>query len=81
MRMIRIKKPEPCFSDDCRRIQNILMDRGFYASLEQCDEMWRMYSEDEACAGWLGLEGAKDAEIYEKVRPYFEEYPQGSTYF
>lgn len=79
MRTIRVKKPALMFQDDCGRIQDALIKKGYYATLEQCDEMWRMYSDLEHCAGWVTPGGHSDAEIYKAVRPYFDEWPVGSV--
>lgn len=79
MRPIKVKKPQLAFPDDCGRIQDALFKKDLYATLEQCDELWRMYSDEEHCAGWVSLGGYSDKEIYENVRDYFEEWPVGST--
>ena len=77
--MIRIKKEKLIYTEDCKRIQNALMNKEIYATLEQCDELWRMYSEDNWCAGWVSMEGTSDQEIYSNLRQYFEEWPEGSV--
>jgi len=72
LKTIRIKTDpiEDAHLDDCLLIQNILIDRGYYATLEQCHVMWKMHSECYA-AGWLVL--YEDTEsIYESIRVYFE---------
>lgn len=68
---IKIDGPEEYNVDDCRLIQNILIDRGYYATLEQCYQLWKMHSDCYA-AGWLNL--YQDSEsIYDAIRVYFEE--------
>ena len=79
MRPIKIIKPQTEHLEDCKRIQDILINKGFYATLEQCEELWHMYSEDEWCAGWLVMKGADDEEIYRYVRKYFTEGPDSGT--
>jgi hypothetical protein len=76
MRPIRVKgfygirHPE-----DCKRIQDILINKGLYATLEQCQQLWETYSEDHWCAGWLVLEGSTNDDIYNAVKEYIEEGP------
>ena len=72
VRRIRIKKEKFRFLKDVQRIQLILIDKGFFSTLEECDELWRMYSEDHYCAGWVSMDGSSDQEIYDCVRPYFD---------
>lgn len=76
MRTIRVKRQATQNREDCRRIQNVLMDMGYYASIEQCDELWRLHSENDAAANWLNTEGFRDEEIYKAIRPYFDESPE-----
>jgi hypothetical protein len=57
--------------DDCNLIQNILIDKGYYATLEQCQLMWQMHSDCYA-ANWLSLYEDKDS-IYDAIRVYFQE--------
>ena len=75
LKLVRIKKQfirhKDAFVDDCNRIQQVLMEHGYYATIDQCEELWEMYSEEYA-AGWLSLpEDSKD--IYEYVKDYIEE--------
>ena len=58
------------YRDDCNRIQTVLLDRGLYATLEQCAELWGLASED-MCAGWLVLP-ENNADIYEDIKRYIE---------
>lgn len=72
MRTIRIRAEpiDETVIDDCLLIQNILIDRGYYATLEQCHIMWKMHSECYA-ASWLNLYQNKES-IYDAIRSYFE---------
>jgi hypothetical protein len=79
MKTIRVKKPPIEYKDECGAVQDALIKKGYYATLEQCDEMWRKYSEDEHCAGWVTVGSYTDAEIYKYLRSYFEEWPVGSV--
>lgn len=73
MRTIKIKVdgPDEHHIDDCHTIQNILIDRGYYATLEQCYQLWKMHSEIYA-ASWLAFYEDKES-IYDAVRVYFED--------
>lgn len=72
---IKIKQPFPkhteFYKNDCNRIQSVLLDYGYYATLEQCAELWELYSEDWA-AGWLYLP-ENNEDLYKCIKPYFEE--------
>lgn len=74
IRPIRVKRPYVAhvdeFREDCLRIQSVLQDHGYYATLEQCAELWEINSENYA-AGWLILPQDGLA-IYDEVKAYFE---------
>ena len=71
---IRVKylfaKHVDIYREDCNRIQGVLLDHGFYATLEQCAELWELASED-MCAGWLSLP-EKNEDIYTEVFKFIE---------
>jgi len=74
LKPVRIKKQfvrhRVEFADDCNKIQQALMEHGYYATIEQCEELWEMYSAEYA-AGWLILpEDNKD--IYQYIKDYIE---------
>ena len=50
---------------DCERIQRILLDRGYNATLQQCDDLWSSYS-DSMCAGWMRL-NKEDEDVFNNV--------------
>lgn len=74
LRTIRVKRPfQPhyeCYREDCNRIQAALMDHGYYATIEQCAEMWELNSEDMA-AGWLKVP-ERGEDIIKEIKIYFE---------
>jgi len=75
LKPVRIKKQyvrhRDAFAGDCNRIQQALMEHGYYATIDQCEELWEMYSEEYA-AGWLILpEG--NIHIFEYIKSYIEE--------
>ena len=73
LKTIKIKQDplEDFMVDDCQLIQSILIDKGYYATLEQCQLLWQMHSECYA-AGWLNLYEDRES-IYEAIRVYFQE--------
>lgn len=71
---IRIKGEEKVdYPKDCKRIKEVLANRGYWATFEQCEVLWKKYSKSMA-AGWMKLPD-KDEKIMIKIRPYFEEKP------
>ena len=81
MRTIRVLKNNwrlTEYKDDILKIQDALIDKGFYATNEQCVELWELYSEEEWCAGWLVMDGTDKNQIYENLKKYFEPGPEGS---
>jgi hypothetical protein len=81
MRTIKVKKENwhlKNYKKDIERIQETLMDKGFYATEEQCVELWELYSDNEFCAGWLVMDSYSKIEIYDAIRKYFEPGPEGS---
>ena len=74
-RRIRVRHPyapsmEPHRIDGIRRLQDVMLARGYYASSEQCEELWEMVSED-LCASWLVMPES-DEELFSDVKVYFE---------
>jgi hypothetical protein len=69
---VQIKKNfvKNAYRADCERIQQALMEHGHYATIEQCQELWEMYSEAFA-AGWLLLP-EDNIGIYICIRDYIE---------
>lgn len=59
-------------------LQESLMDRGFYATTEQCVELWELYSQTFE-SGWLYMKNFSRQEVYEAVKPFFESGPEGSV--
>jgi len=60
------------YRDDCERIQTALEDKGYSSSLEQCAELWEIYS-DSYCAGWMSLDVMSDDQIFDAISPYFNQ--------
>jgi len=80
LRTIKVKKENfhLQFKSDISKIQDALFDRGFYATAEQCAELWELYSETFA-AGWLCVGDSSKEELFNCLKPFFEEGPQGSV--
>jgi hypothetical protein len=81
MRTIRIKKHNNNLADhkeDVAKIQDALIDKGFYATNEQCAELWEIYSENIWAAGWLSMNNISKEEIYNLLKYYFEPGPESS---
>jgi len=58
------------YPEDCRKIQQVLRDRGYEASLSECETLWEKYS-DMMCAGWMCLSDTDD-EIFDCISNYIE---------
>ena len=74
MKRIQIKY-EHRYVEDVMRIQKVLADHDWDATLPECEELWDKYSESMS-AGWMGLprQGKKgDQEIYFTVSSYMDE--------
>lgn len=63
-----IIKKNFAYPDDVRRIQKILQDRDYEATLSECEELWDMYS-DSMCAGWMILSDDDD-EVFSCISSY-----------
>jgi hypothetical protein len=74
LKTIKVKNPyhqhKDIYKDDCNRIQAALMDHGYYATIEQCVELWELHSEEWA-AGWLSVPQCGE-DIFKEIKPYFE---------
>ena len=76
MRTIKVKYQDKIrWPDDCKRIQDILIDKGMYATLQQCQNLWELYSDEHWCASWLVMEGSTNDEIFQAIKEYIEEGP------
>ncbi len=65
--------------DDIAKIQDAFIEKGFYATNEQCAELWETYSENIWAAGWVSLQGTSKEEIFNLLKYYFEPGPEGSV--
>jgi|688.fasta_scaffold23064_2 hypothetical protein len=72
LKTIKIKEYNRDFHEDTIRIQRLLIDKGYYAENSQCRRLWELYSENEYAAGWIELPKT-DEELYDCIRPYFED--------
>lgn len=59
------------YPEDCRRIKVILLNKGYDASLAECEILWEMYS-DSMAAGWMSLPSGDD-EVFSCIQYYLEE--------
>jgi len=71
LKTIKVKEEDSDNNSDILRIQRVLIDKGYYAENSQCRRIWQLHSEEYA-AGWLILPNT-DEEIYESIRPHFED--------
>lgn len=71
LKTIKVKEELCDYTNDILRIQRVLIDKGYYAENSQCRRIWQLHSEEYA-AGWLALPKT-DEEIYESIRPHFED--------
>ena len=75
MKKISILK-YPFRKEETKKLQKILSDKGYKASLKQCEEIWIRYSED-CCSSWLDYlmppSRYSDEKIFNEVRYLFVE--------
>lgn len=82
MRTIKVKKNNwhiTEYKKDIEKIQEALIDKGYYATSEQCAELWELFSEEEYCAGWLVIDNYSKEQVFKCVKKYFEPGPEGSV--
>ena len=58
------------YREDVERIQRILADRDYEATLSDCERLWEKYSES-MCAGWMGLDD-KDESVFDCIAYYIK---------
>ena len=56
------------FPEDLKRIQSILLKYNYYASLSECEVIWKRYS-DSMDAGWMTLP-EEDEILWSCISPY-----------
>lgn len=59
------------YPDDCKRIQEVLMKKGYEASISDCEVLWERYSYS-VCAGWMIVDTLSDEEIFDCILPYID---------
>ena len=55
---------------DVKRIQKVLANEGYEASLQDCEALWNRYS-SSMCAGWINLPN-DDFELFACINGYIE---------
>ena len=72
MKRLRIKNPESLrYPEDVERISKILLEKGYWATTDQCEHLWEIYS-DSLCAGWLGLPD-DDELVFKSIKPWIAD--------
>lgn len=72
MKRLRIKDPnEIRYPEDIERIGKLLFCEGYWSTPEECQQLWKLYS-DDLCAGWLILPEDDDA-VLAAIRPYIDD--------
>lgn len=59
------------WTHDCKRIVQIMEDRGFQCTVKQAKELWEKFS-DSMAAGWMRLPD-EDDHVFSNISYYFEE--------
>ena len=57
------------YPEDCERIQKILKERGYEASIADCEALWDRFS-DSMAAGWFRMDHLDDNEVFDEIRTY-----------
>jgi predicted metal-dependent peptidase len=58
------------YSEDVERIQKILANKGYEATLIECEKLWDTYSESME-AGWIILPKS-DEDVFESISCYIK---------
>lgn len=60
------------FPDYCAYIVQVCAAQGWEITPAQAERLWREYSTQEYCAGFLGLPA--DTDLYKAIKPYLKKY-------
>jgi hypothetical protein len=63
------EKFEHRFIEDVKRMQQLMISKGYYCTLKMIAHSWNEYS-DSYCAGWLSLPDS-DEELFNILRYYY----------
>lgn len=69
MNSIKLQYPE--FTEDSKRIQEILLTKGYELSLSDSESLWVRYS-DSLCASWMTLP-TQDADVFNVISTYLHD--------
>ena len=70
MRILQIKGDKRVsYPSDCQRIESILFNKGYIATIQQCEILWEKHSNDWS-ANWLGLKSLSDDQIWDYIKEY-----------
>lgn len=80
MRTIKIKRNGWIGEDrnNLLKIQEALIDKGFYASEEQCIELWEKYWMYDWQNNYKSPQETSKEEIYNMLKEFFEPGPESS---
>ncbi len=72
MKRLKVKSIDGIrFPEDVERIGKILLEKGYWATPDECQLLWETYS-DNLCAGWLILPDDDDT-VFESIRPWIDD--------
>ena len=57
------------YPEDLKRLQGILADRGYEATLDDCEKLWSKYS-DSMAATWMMMDNDSDDQVFDCVSFY-----------
>jgi hypothetical protein len=58
---------------ECEKIQRAFQDKGIYLILRECEDMYKIWSDEIYCAGWEGgLEDRSEDDIFELLLPWLK---------
>lgn len=72
LKLISLIRPPIRHPQDVSRLRSILNARGYDATSWDIQEAYSDYSESAWAAGWMGLGGASDEELFQAIKGKFE---------
>ena len=58
---------------DCETIQQGFINHGIILTLRECEDLYRIYSDEYFCASWENMDGFSPEDMFEILKPVLDK--------
>lgn len=58
---------------DCETIQQGFINHGIILTLRECEDLYRIYSDEYFCASWENMDGFSSEDMFEILKPVLDK--------